>query len=384
MIKFFRFFLLCSLPGMFIYGQPNYGVDISFLVADFKYSQEHGLKICEVQHGSLSAMGGDLHIAGEDGNISPEFANFFMRFPIKKWGSGLIYPPLKNSLRDKGWQVEQSLRTILNDPLFLRCGSLNPEDPSVIASYGGLLYADFEIVRNFKSYFHTYPGILFVNAAIFPYWNDKYTMNMLFDSKDELRAYKAEWRLYPKKYDPLLSQRIQEEMPSELYVIKPRREGLANGVIVVACSELDAVLHMILEPAGCLKKHPDKKYSYWYKNIDDSFIIEKYYISDYLCFSCPLEEKRDDTNTYHYDATMRVAFIMQYEEEKMTYHSLGGFWKLPAKALEEEGTLNEKRISCCKPPFYSAIDPVLLKEVNIYLERAMLLLYEIMLNKLNS
>lgn len=42
---------------------------------------------------------------------------------------------------------------------------------------------------------------------------------------------------------------------------------------------------------------------------------------------------------------------------------------------------NEKTISYCKPPFYKAIDPILLDEVNIHMEKAMLLLYEIMLNK---
>ena len=55
-------------------------------------------------------------------------------------------------------------------------------------------------------------------------------------------------------------------------------------------------------------------------------------------------------------------------------------WKLPCKAIEETGTLNEKRISCCAPPFYWAVEPTLLSQVNIKLERAMLLLYEVMLN----
>jgi hypothetical protein len=65
----------------------------------------------------------------------------------------------------------------------------------------------------------------------------------------------------------------------------------------------------------------------------------------------------------------------------MTYRCLGGFWKLPSKAIEEEGTLNEKKISCCAPPFYRAIVPEILKEVNAQMERAMLLLYEAMLNE---
>ena len=45
------FFL--NLHSIFIYTQPQYPADISYMVADVKYSQEHGLKICEVQHGDL-------------------------------------------------------------------------------------------------------------------------------------------------------------------------------------------------------------------------------------------------------------------------------------------------------------------------------------------
>ncbi|MDP1880412.1 MAG: hypothetical protein Q8K60_05685, partial [Parachlamydiaceae bacterium] len=190
-----------------------------------------------------------------------------------------------------------------------------------------------------------------------------------------------DWRLYPKKYELILSARIQYEMPSELYVIKPRREALANGVIVVANKDLDNVLKIILDPLAILEKHPDKKYSYWWKNKDDTFLIEKYYESDYLCFTLPLGGKLFCEAEYHYDATMRLAFMLQYDRGKMTYHYLGGFWKLPCKALEEEGTLNEKRISCCKPPYYRTIDPELLKEVNAQMEKAMLLLYKIMLER---
>jgi hypothetical protein len=365
---------------MFIYAELKYPVDVSYLVSDFKYSQEHGLKICEVQHGSLSALHGDLYILGGDGSISPMLADFFALFPMKKWTAGWIYPSIKRSLAAKEWVVGKSMKMLLKDPTFLEYSAMFPIDPYSITSYAGIVYADYDVVRNFSSYCKAYPGILFMNAATFPYWRDKYKMNALFDLNDELKQYKADWRLYPKRYDSLLSERIQEEMPSEFYVIKPRSQVLANGVIIVASRDLDSVLQMILTPLASLERHPDKKYSYWWKNEDDTFLIEKYYKSDYLCFSSPLNEKISCEREYHYDATMRLAYILQYDEGKMTYLCLGGFWKLPSKALEEEGTLNEKMISCCRTPFYSAVDPELLKEINGQMERAMLLLYQMMLN----
>jgi hypothetical protein len=373
---------LCILFNLnFIYAEMKYPVDISYLVSDLKYSQEHGLKICEVQHGTLSTVTGDLYILDGDGSICPKIADFFALFPMKKWATtGLIYPPLQRSLVAKEWDIQHSMKTLLKDPTFLEWAALPPVDPFSITSYAGIVYASADIVRNFDSYLKTYPGILFIDAVTLRYWRDKYTMNALFDYNDELKQYKADWKLYPKKYDSLLSERIQKEMPSELYVIKPRRECLASGVIVVANKDLEDVLQMILEPTANLGKHPDKKYSYWWKSREDTFLIEKYYTSDYLCFSHPLSEKTSHEGEVHYDATMRLAFILQYDEGKMTYHPLGGFWKLPSKAIEEEGTLNEKRIACCMPPFYTAVTPELLKEVNAQMERAMLLLYEIMLN----
>jgi hypothetical protein len=378
--KLFLIYLLFTMNGFFLYAEPHYPVDVSYLVADFKYSQEHGIKICEVQHGALSAIQGDLYLFGEEGSIPPLFAEFFARFPLKKWAVGLVYPPLKRSLEAKEWDVGQSIKALLKDSTFLECAVSPPADPFSITSYTGMVFADFYLARHFNSYRKAYPGILIMNAVTFPYWKDKYKMNALFNLNDELKQYKADWRLYPKKYDPCLSDRIREEIPSEFYVIKPRKEALANGLIVVASQDLDHVLHMILEHSASLENHSDQKYAYWANNKDDTFLIEKYYPSDHLRFSLPLDGKITSETEYRYDATMRLAFILQYDRGKMTYHGLGGFWKLPSKALEEEGTLNEKMISCCKPPFYRPIEPQLFEEVNLHLERAMLLLYEKMLN----
>ncbi len=388
-----KFFLACILLFLcilsifgwrFIHAEPKYPADISYLVADLKYNKKDGIKICEVQHGSLSAMDGDVYVSGGDGNISPKIADYFTHFPAKKWTVGLIYPPLQRSLAAKGWNIDHSMKTLLKDPTFLKTAVLTPEDPFAINSYAGMVFADYDIVRNINRYREDYPGILFINAATFPYWMDKYKMNALFDNNDKLKPYKADWKLYPKKYDMNLAEKIQKEMPSEFYVIKPRGQGRASGVIVVSNSDLDSVLKMILEPSDSLKKHSDTKYSYWFNTKDKTFLIEKYYKSDYLSFPSPLDQKISSETEYHYDPTMRLVFIVQSDEGKLTYHGLGGFWKLPCKALEEEATLNESSISCNKAPFYTAVDPELLKEVNAKMEKAMLLLYEIMLNDKSS
>lgn len=375
-------YILCALYCAFISAEQKYPVDISYMVADIKYSQEHGVKICEVQHGALSAVRGDLYLSGGDGAIPPMIADFFTRFGQQKWTAGFVYPPLQRSLAAKKWHIAPSFETVLRDPAFLECAAKLPIDPFSIASYAGIVYADFDVMRNFSFYRKTYPGILFLNAPTFPYWQDKYKMNALFDLNDELKQYKTDWRLYPKKYDPQLSALIQKDMPSEFYVIKPRGEFSGHGVIIVAREDLESALQMILKNPASLAKHADKKYEFWSHNKEDTFIIEKYYRSDYFCFPVPLiGDALDGIEEYHYDGTIRFVFILQYEQGIMTYHGMGGFWKFPPKALEQEGPLNEKRLSCGKPPLYSALDSATLMEVNAQLEKAMLLLYEIMLNR---
>ena len=377
MYKFLIACILLSLNSVAIYTIPKYPVDISYLVTDFKYNKRDGLKICEVQHGSLSALKGDLVIHGDNGTIPPKIAEFFSNFPIKKWTINSIYGPLKKSLSADEW----SFSSFLNCPFFLELAAISPTDPYDINCYHGMVYADSYIIKDFNTYRTTYPGIIFINAATLPYWIDKYKMSQLFDAHEQLKQYKADWRVYDKKYDPYLARRIQQDMPAKMYVIKPRKEFLSTGVIIVASQDLDEALQKILEPLHSLKNHPDKKYAYWYKNHDENFIIEKHYESDYLIFDHPLDNNDVDAAEYHYDTTMRIAMILEYNNGNMSYHNLGGFCKLPCKALQEEGTLQEKRISCCKAPFYRAINPELLEEIDAHMEKAMLLLYEVMLNQ---
>lgn len=382
MKKLLLFCIFFHLNYTFIDAQSKYPADISFLLTDFKYSKKHGLKICEVQHGSLSVMNGDRLTAGGDGIIPPAFASFFNRFSVKKWATGLGYAPIKKSLLQEAWCVDQPLQKIIQSSDFLELARLQPANPYSLDAYSGIIYADKDIVNKCNFYQRSYPGILFMNAAILPYWKDKYKMNSLFNLNDELKQYKADWRLYPKKYDDQLAAKIYNDMPSELYVIKPKGEFLGNGVIVVSREDLNNVLKMILVPSSTKNSPYNEKYAYWSHNKDTNFLVEKYYESDYTRYPHLLNGNVSEKNEYHYDATIRFAFILEYDNGVMTYHYLGGYYRNPCKALEEDGTVDEIRQSSNHSQFYTAInDPELIAEINIHMERAMLLLYEVMLNK---
>lgn len=375
----YRLFFSCILIYLFIfnstslYAQTKHRADVSYLVVDFKYSKKDGIKICNVQHSPLSMSDGD-------GSLFPAVTDFFTHFQQKKkWAVDINYPPLKRNLAAKGWDIKHSFSTLLKDTTFLKYAALRPVNPSSINSYSGIVYGDFSSIRDFSLYQKAYPGILFINMATMSYLQDKYLMNELFEHNGELKQYKADWRLYPKKYTPYLSAKIQKDLPSDFYVIKPRTQALANGVIVGARHDLDTILKIILNPSSSLEKSPDKRFSYWEKNKDDTFLIEKFYKSDYIRVRHPLTDKDAKGYGYHYDATMRIAFILQDDKGKITYHSLGGLWILPNKALEEKGTLNEKRISHSESPFFRPVDPTLLQEVDAQMKKLMLLLYDKML-----
>ncbi len=81
-----------------------------------------------------------------------------------------------------------------------------------------------------------------------------------------------------------------------------------------------------------------------------------------------------------YDPTMRVAFLLVYNNQTIEVKFLGGFWKLPRYPLSVEGiTLNDRHKTVCKPPYYCKIDPEVLDEVEQQLSVALHLLYQQML-----
>ena len=384
-IKKFIFIVLLNFCWTSVHAEPKYPVDISYLVTDFKYSREHGIKICEVQHGILSALRGDAFVTGGNGNIPIRFAKFFNQFPMKKWVVGSMYKPLMSILSANRWSSPNSFDKLKRNSAFLKYARTPPADPYSISSYAGIVYGSRYLVNNLDQVHKDFPGIIFLDSAVMQYWIDKYKVNSLFSKNEELKPFKADWKLYPKGYDPFLAERIQEDMPSDIYVIKPRGEFLGNGVIIVASEDLDEVLQLILEPNLDLQTNPNPSYAYWSKNNDETFLIEKYYKSDYLQFVDKLSERGDAIPTkyganFHYDATMRIVFLMEYEKGEMHYHCLGAYWKLPCKAIEENGTMNEKHISFGEVPFYRSVDPELFEEINAQMEKAMLLLYEEMLN----
>lgn len=367
----FRILLFALLAHIALESSEKYPAGITYMIADLKYSEEHGVKICEVQHGILSCFFGDVYMRGGEGKICPQVAEVLASFAVPKWGVGLHkhFPPLRTSLlKSGGWKEAESFEELLKNPEFLEEARVAPDDPHNIASYKAFVYAsapDLVDVDNLSSEF---PGVLFIDRPTFNYWKDKYLMSLLFRKSPELASVKPEWGLYPKKYTRDLAAQIMNDIPAEAYVIKPRSAFLGAGVIIVSKEDLDSTLKDIFTIQVMLKKNSDPCYSYWAVDRKDSFIIEKYYPSDILLHEGKL-----------YEPTMRVAFTVVHDNNNIDVRFLGGNWILTRKSLEEAGSLNERKKAYAKVPNFRQVPEEVLEKVQKTIEATMPLLYKEMI-----
>ncbi|MFI0434654.1 MAG: hypothetical protein ACH350_02860 [Parachlamydiaceae bacterium] len=362
---------------------PRPAADISYMVADLKYSRKNGVKICEIQHGFHSAFDEDVYLHGNLGLISPLAAHFFNRFSIRKWASGVLFSPLALALSSQGWTINKSAPTLFKDEEFLTLATRAAKDFSSIASYSAIHYCSQMLAKNSKELLLKYPGILFIDAGTMSYWNDKYKMTSLFASHPALKEIKPEWGLYPCQYKKELASLIMQDIPSLFYVIKPRQEMKGKGVLIISHEDLDMTLNMIFGPSENRHNPPDSAYAYWQKNQQETFIVEKFYPSDPLVIpkigvkTPPIRDGKEEWVTY--DPTLRIAFILLYDKGEIECTFLGGYWRLPRKSMEEGGTLHELKKEHQSIYYASRADQHILLGVFEQLKEKIPLLYKAML-----
>lgn len=248
-----------------LHGDSAYPVDLSFMVADIKYSQEHGIKICEVQQGICSSFKGDAF--SHEGY--PVIAHNLMDVLALYVGKGWTVPKIHCDAAVKvlfdnqeNWHVKKRKQDIFRDSEFLEAAVRNPVDPSRIEDYSGFVYLKCTSLSRLDQMQHLYPGIVFIDRATSPYWIDKVKVSALFELDPMLSSIKPKWNTYPTVYSSGLASKIKEELGSDLFVIKPKGCFLGRGVIIVSEQMLDSVLQYILNKSKSLKNDPDHSYSY--------------------------------------------------------------------------------------------------------------------------
>ena len=342
----------------------DYPVDISFLVADLKYSRERELKICEIQNGILSVFSGSSFLRPGDLSIQQEFFKMLSQYSPKGW-------TIINHIADPGlkwvfdqayyWRKKNSLEEIFYDPEFFAESKKPVANKNDLSSYHGLLFVNATHLKQDEELSERCPGMVVVDQATFPFWVDKDKMTALFGRNPTLAKYKPKWGLYKKNYHKDLAAQIIHDLKCDAFVIKPRGAFMGNGVTIVEKNQLDQVLEYIINPSESAKNNPDSAFRYWAQDPFNSFIVEEFVMSD-LIIAPHLGNKI-------YQPTMRVAFVLIHDKGEFKVHFLGGYWKTPAFALSDDATFIQKHKDICKPPYYVGIDSVTWADV----ERQMLI-----------
>ncbi|WP_098038904.1 hypothetical protein [Estrella lausannensis] len=367
------FFLFSSAFG-FAAADNNLAADLSFLVADLKYSEKEGVKICEIQPGSLSVFSGYDFLLNDTGLVARGFCEVLERFQHKVWfiNKGICDPKMKKEYLLRGYKEKRSMKDLLASLDFRETAHHPLYDPSSLTSYAGAVYSSVWASADFATIRDKYPSMLIIDRAFIPFFSNKEGMSSLFLQDPDLMDLKPRWKSYLKQYRPGLADEIIEDMASDMVVIKPIRSSKGYGVLIVAREELDSVLKQLFFKTGSLSLHKDEEYQYWARDQSKRFIVEAFHASDPV--SAPL------LGGGRYDPTMRVVFFLIFNEGKMEVVFVEGHWKLPKISLDGQGSLTLKHKSYGEIPHFQLVEDSVLAQVESILRERLILFYKKALN----
>lgn len=330
--------------------------DISFLIADLKYTVQNEIKICEIQQGTLSTFKGDRFTCKNIGNIAPFLLEFLSQYQKPVW-THLGYVAdygIKKSIKEFNWLIFNDLSKLCKDPLFCSYATKSPKDPKKIKDYHGFIFSGLSLFTDLDSFRKKFPGILILDTATKKYWIDKYKMSLVFKNNPKLSKYKPKWNAYPKVYSKELANQIANDLECDRFVIKPRKGFCGKGVIIVDKVDLDAVLFNILNK-NLLIRVTDPGQKYWRSDRSDSFIVEEFISSE------PIRVPHLDDKLY--EPTIRVAFFLIFDNETIQVEICGAYYRLPCKSIDEIGTLNELYKDYADVPYFEKIEPEIYEQI---------------------
>ena len=325
--------------------------DISFLIADIKYSDGH-LKICEFGQGNESRFEGHDFMYGK-GTIWSNFWKYIKPFNLPIWYVGpTLYEHAKGHdysdtqevayqefLATKG-RHSKDIAHLEEDDLFrqLRSHYCTPT-PELAMAQGLFIYRHHDAASpSIQALRKLNKRLLIMDSATAPFVNNKHFTNILFNDP-ELAIFKPKFLLCKKKYHRDLALIIKKALPCQRYVIKPLEEFKGRGVMIIDEKDLDTTLYKILYTNGVLRKgeKAHSKYEssgHWKRDRSPYFLVEEY---------CPSKTVIIDNKSY--DPTMRVAFVLTYNNDEIKVHYLGAYWKIPLFSLEDNVKLTKQHKS---------------------------------------
>jgi hypothetical protein len=238
--------------------------------------------------------------------------------------------------------------------------------PTKIMGPSGILIA--KDLRFLAAHYHMlrekYPNLILLDYATSRLVQNKLLTHLLFAHDSSIEKYRPRCRILSRKYTQSLARSIIAEIPSECYVIKPIDSCSGRGVIFVEQQHLAHALYLILNPIQITSSKKD--YLFWKKYRKNFLLVESFEPSQPIMI-----------NEKHYDATMRVVFGMAYDGNNITINFFDAYWKLPERALEDEGSLAEKHKSHVRLDMKCAVkvDPQTYKEVTDILQKILPTIY---------
>lgn len=359
--------------------QSNYPADISFCIADLKFDGQN-IKICEFGQGSRSRFKGYDALYGK-GKAWIQFWEYLAKFnkpfyivtpenyALTKKNIGFNV----NELQKFGGQLVSSLEALEHKQYLKKNADNNiSRNPCAISSYDEIVVTNHaSFGRGFFANFNlTHPNTLITDQAAAFFVNSKYETTELFKHPD-LQKYRPKSMLCKCIYDKKLVKSITKKLNCEKYVIKPLNASRGSGVIIVDRLHLDKELKKILVDKQTLNTE-DSSYKYWIATKDKNFLVEEFVSSKIIII-----------DNKHYDATMRVIFVLSHDMGNINIDYLGAYWKLPSRALEEYGGLTKMHKSNINKNRKSAaaVDPQDFETVKKELTQAMGKAYTLMLER---
>lgn len=348
----------------------NLPVDVSFLIVDLKYSLEKGAQICEIQHGVPSAFKGNAMLYDGQELIAQQLVNRLDGFYEKSWAAINFFadPTIKKLfLENDHWQKVSKYGDLDNNKEFLINATLPVDDPANLYAYHGFVFMSPLVKVNRLNFQEKYPGVVLVDNAFYGYATNKHKMTELLMGHPLTEQHKPKWGFY-KKDDKDLADRINSEIGSDILVIKPTDQYRGEGVIIVKKEELKSVLQYLFDKKNKKVVFEDQAYEFWRNGDSSEFIVEEFIAVE------PVSVPHLDGKLY--SPTLRLAFLLFYDQHEIDVVCLGGYYTLPKKSVCEEGSLNEKYKSYVKVPYFAKVDPKIKQQAEIEIKEVLKIVYQ--------
>jgi hypothetical protein len=318
---------------------------VSFQTIDLKLTPEGQIKILEYGIGIESGFKGFKALQPQTNMYTLAMRDLVKKTHLPLWIIGSEEEHL-NELNTKYGShslVEEGAVRLSTLTKYIK--GLNTPNMNPGSNYKGILWGkpiksktspDSSLFRNGPLLVLDKPDILSLTI------NNKYLTNSII--KKVAPHLSSRFVIKPLNYYPSLASEIIREIPTENYVIKPLRECMGTGIVVVHKDELDETLKNMRLPISNREEsdiwesvvfgEAVDPIKYWQASMSDVFMIEEYHTSKQLLVKNQL-----------FNGTMRIAFNLIQFNSQTDLSFLGEYWKLPVAATQSDESLSEKSIS---------------------------------------